>query len=804
MGLGQDLKFGLRILAKSPGFALVAILTLALGIGANSTIFTLVNGVFLRGLPFEDPNEIVTLGTILPLRAEQRGRISYLDFLEYRERSRSFKGLGAFTGVGMDLSDPENAPERVSGASITVNTFSLLGQGPLKGRDFIPDDEEPGANPVTLLSYGLWQSPYGGDPSVVGREVRINLKYHTVVGIMPDGEGFPEGTQAWIPLLDRSDDPRDQRDISVFGRLRSTVDMQQAIAEVNTIGESLSGAYPDTNKDIDATVYPFIDVGPEFLAIFAALQGAVGFVLLIACANVANLLLSRAVGRMRETSIRAALGASRSRVVRQLLIESLVMSFLGGILGLGIAVLGVRLFWNAVSDTVPPYWLHFAMDYRVFGFFLAVSAATGILCGLAPALQISKANINDYLKEGSQRAGSGVRTRRLAGGLLIGQIALALVLLIGAGLMTRTFVNIQRIDFGIETSDVLTARLTLREEKYPEPEDRLAFEQRLQTRLEAMAGIDTLTIASHAPAAGTLRGDISFEDQELNDPEGRPTSVWRLAIAPGYFDALGIAMLGGRDFDGVDGGPGAEVVIVNAPFAARYWPGKNAIGQRIRLGEDAGSPWLSVVGVSPNVFQASSTPAVTDEPTVYVPYRQEPVPSISVIAVSQIPAQTIATSMREELRSLDPDLPLFNFSTMDNTIYQRTWFFRVFGGLFTIFALVALAMSSVGVYGVTAYAVGQRTSEIGIRRALGASKLNIVWLVLGQGLRRIVIGLMIGLVGAWGLSRVLGNLLFGVTPTDPLTYGLVLFVLVAVSAAACFLPARRAMLLNPSDALRTE
>ncbi len=654
-----------------------------------------------------------------------------------------------------------------------------------------------------MLSYGLWQSRYGGDPAIIGREIRINLNYHTVVGIMPDGEGFPNNTQGWIPLIpDASNENRDQRNLVVFGRLASSVSMQQAHAEVNTIAVSLAEAFPDTNADIDAAVYSLIDTGPQIRAIFTALQGAVGFVLLIACANVANLLLSRAVNRVRETSIRAALGASRWRVVRQLLIESLMMSFLGGVLGLGLALLGVRMFWNAISDTGPPYWLHFAMDYRVFGFFLAVCVTTGILFGLAPALQVSKTNVSANLKEGGRGTGSGSRARRLAGGLLIGEIALALILLVGAGLMMRSFVNTQRFDFGIETENVLAARLTLRDERFPEAEDRLRFQQQLLVRLGALPGIGALTIASNPPAGGAANGTLSLEDQDLRDINGRPTTVGWLALAPGYFDALGLAMLAGRGFNGIDGGPGAEAVIVNGPFAARYWPGESAVGKRIRIGDDTDAPWLNVVGVSPPVFQTGDTDTIG--PTVYVPYRQEPTGNISVITVGPMPAETVTTLLRDELRNIDPDLPFFNIRTMDTMIYLRTWPTQVFGSLFTIFALIALAMSSVGVYGVMAHALGQRTSEIGVRMALGANSRDIMWLVLRQGLIRIAIGLLIGLIGAWGLSRVLSNILLGVTATDALTYVSVLLVLAAVSAVACIAPARRAMCLDPSDALRTE
>jgi putative ABC transport system permease protein len=803
MGLLRDVKFGLRMLIRNPLFACVVVVTLALGMGANSTVFTLVNGVFLRGLPFENPHEIVALGMFDSTRGPGRGPVSYPDFLTFHGETRSFKGLGAFAGTPMDLSDQESGAERVTGASITANTFSVLGQRPLLGRDFLAADEEPGAEPVALLGYALWQARYGGDPRVVGRSIRINLRQYSVVGVMPAGEGFPNGAQAWVPLAiqDEGRARRDLRTMQVFGRLAADVTVEQATAEVTTLAAALARSFPDTNRNMDAMVVPFIALPDQIRVVFTALQGAVGFVLLIACANVANLLLCRAVGRMRETAVRAALGAGRWQIVRQLLVESVLMSLLGGVIGLGLAALGVRLFWANVADTNPPYFLNFAMDHRVFAFFLIVCVATGILFGLAPALQMTKSGISEHLKEGGRGTSGTVRTRRLTHGLLVVEIALALVLLVGAGLMMRTFVNLQQLDLGVETEGSITARFTLRAERYPEGSDRIAFQENLLARLAASPAIRSATLAFSPPAGGAMNGPFAIEGQELGESGATPPTIPRVVVAAGYFDALGVSMLAGREFTPVDGQPGAEAVIVNAPFVAGYWPGESALGKRIRLG-GPDAPWLTVVGVSRAIFQQGDNTATTTGPGVYVPYRQEPTAALSIIAYGRTRTGEVAAVLRETVRALDADLPLFNVATLDERLVQRTWPFRVFGALFVIFALIALVMASVGIYGVTAYAVGQRIPEIGLRMALGATQGSIVMLIVRQAAVPIAIGLALGLGGAWGVSRMLSGLLVGVTATDPLTFAVIPTLLATITIVASVIPARRAMRLDPSDALR--
>jgi predicted permease len=810
MGFFQDLRFGVRMLGKNPGFTLVAILTLALGIGVNSTVFTLVNAVLIKGLPFHDSQEIMSI-------RGSRNPVSYLDYLDYRQQSRSFRGIAAFSNLSADLSDQENAAERVNGASVSANLFLMLGQKPRLGRDFTPEDEKLGAAPVALLSNFLWQSRYGGKTGILGSAIRVNLQTYTVVGVMPEGEEFPQVTRVWLPLIqDQTRQKRDQRNIQVVGRLATGVSVEQAQAELKTVAARLAQTYPDTNKDIDALVAPFAD-GPRggpIRIVFLSLQGAVGFVLLIACANVANLLLSRAVGRTRETSIRTALGASRWRIVRQLLIESIMMSFLGGLLGLGLSVFAVRWFDRAVADNGKPYWMVFSMDYLVFAYFLAICMIAGILFGLAPALQISKTNVNENLKEGGRGTSGGVRARRMTSVLLVGEVVLTIVLLVGAGLMIRSFLNMYTFDIGVKTDNLLTVQVQPTAIRYPQPENRRAFQERLLERLTTLPGIDKLTISSQPPAGGALGRTLKLEDRNLADACNRLPFVSRLAIVPGYFQALDLKLTQGRDFTAADGNLGNEVVIVNEPFVKRYWPGEDAIGKRIRLGQDfvrftddPNMPWLTVIGVSPPVFQQPGPGQQNDltvQPTVYVPFRQEPTIAFTVLARSRLPKETLVTAIRNELRSVDPDLPLYNIRMMNEILEQRRWPFRVFGTLFAAFGLIALMMSSVGIYAVTSYGVGQRTQEIGLRMALGASRSDVMWLVLRQGLRRIGIGLALGLLAAVGLSRVLQSILVQVEATDPATFITITFLLTVVTIIACLVPARRAMYLDPVDALRTE
>jgi len=802
----HDLRFALRVLLKNRAFTAVVVVTMALGIGVNTAIFTIINSVLFKGMPFPNPGEIAFVST-------NRG-VSYADFIDYREQSRSFKGLGAFTNLGADLSDGDVAAERVTGARVTANTFSLLGAVPLVGRDFTPQDEQAGADRVVLLSYGLWQTRYSGDADILGRTIRINLEEYTVVGVMRPGEGFPQDTRLWIPFVPT---PlalrRENRQMVVFARLGEGISYARAGAELTGIVDALAEAYPETNKDLVPSVAPYTDRGTTgpIRVILYSLLGAVCFVLLIACANVANLLLSRAIERTRETSVRTAMGASRWRIVRQLLVESVMLSVLGGVLGLGVGLLGVRWIDVATVPTGRPYWLDFSMDYRVFAYFAAVSIFTGILFGLAPALQISKSNVSENLKEGGRSGSKGKRAGRMTDVLLVGQIGLTIVLLVGAGLMIRSFLISQQFDIGVDIENLVTVQVTLPPSRYQQPADRQAFQERLKERLEAVPGVDSLTIVSQAPAAGAQQRTLKIEGRDMTDANNRLPTVARLVVEPDYFAALDLSIGRGRGFTKADGAPGSEAVVVNEVFAARYFENADPLGSRIRLGgdlnrgtEDLAAPWLTIVGVSPPVFQQSPNQDLRVQPTVYEPFRQDPPGSFTVLARSSLAGDAVVQGIRSEMRQLDADLPLYNIRTMDDIIAQRNWPYRIFGTLFGTFAVIALLISSVGIYAATAHGIGQRTQELGVRMALGAARRDILWLVLRQGLTRIAIGMVIGVSAAIGVSRVLASVLVNTSATDPATFVSICLLLAAVTLLACIVPARRATRLDPVDALRTE
>ena len=803
----NDLRFALRVLWKSRAFTAVVIVTMALGIGVNTAIFTIVNAVLFKGMPFDNPAEIAFLSS-------NRGGMSYPDFNDLREQTRSFRGLGAFNNLQADLSDGDTEAERVNGARLTANTFSLLGTQPLLGRDLTPADGQPGAARVVLLSYALWQNRYNGAGDILGKTVRINLEEHTVIGVMRPGEGFPQDTRLWVPLTTNQFlERRDARGLIVFGRLGDGVTFERAGAELATIATALAQTYPDTNKDIEARVAPYTDRGTTgpIRVILYSLLGAVCFVLLIACANVANLLLARAIQRTRDTSIRTALGASRWRVVRQLLVESVLMSILGGVLGLGVGLLYVNWIDVTTLPTGRPYWLDFTMDYRVFGYFAAVSVLTGVLFGLAPAMQISKSSVTENLKEGGRGASGGKRSGRMTDALLVGQIGLTIVLLVGAGLMIRSFLVTQQFDIGVNTQNLITVQINLPNARYPQPADRLAFQERLTERLQGLPGVAQLTIVSQPPAGGALSVGLKIEGREMLDENNRLPLVARMIVVPDYFESLDLAIRRGRGFNETDGIAGSEAVIVNEVFAARYFPDTDPLGARLRLGgdinrgtEDLTQPLLTIVGVSPPVFQQSPNQDLRVQPTVYVPFRQEPPAAFTVLARSTGLGETVVAGIRNELKQLDADLPLFNIRTMDDILAQRNWPYRIFGTLFGTFAVIALLISSVGIYAVTAHGVGQRRQEIGVRMALGAGRRDILWLVLRHGIVRIALGVVLGVVAAVGVSRVLSSVLVNTSATDVTTFVSICVLLAAVTLLACFIPARRATRSDPVDALRTE
>ena len=802
----EDVRYGVRTLAKNPGFTVVAVTALALGIGVNATVFTLSNGVLFKSMPFDRNDRVLYLSTRNVNRGDRRAGVSYPDFRDWKAQATSFEELAAYSGRGVNYSDKTGLPELYNASQMTANSFRAIGQQPIVGRDFTSEDEKRGAAPVAILSYGLWERRYGKDPAIVGRAVRMNDVPTTIIGVMPSGFMFPGTSDLWMPYVPGSDsEKRESRGLIAFGRMKDGVVVKSARAEMEGIAHRLETAYPTTNQGIAAVVHSFSEEfsGQQITVMFSAMLGAVGFVLLIACANVANLLLGKAVGRIREISIRTALGASRWRIIRQMLVESVMLSMLGGAIGWLIAIWGVRAFDAVVIPLGKPAFIDFSMDYHVFTYLVLISVGTGVLFGLAPALRLSRLDVNTALKDGGRGSSGGGRVKYLSGLLVVTEMALAVVLLVGAGLMIRSFLSMYRTTTGININNVLTMRLQLPEAKYAKNEDLVSFHDRLHARLLALPGVETVSIASTLPTGGSMNFPFEMEGAPPVD-EKRRQSLAAVVISADYFDAAEVRALRGRFFTDSDGVSGLPVIIVNQRFVEKFWPNEDPLGKRLRLFQGSkAEPWVTVVGLVPDILQNNSTNE--RDPLIYVPFRQRPQRDMAVVARTKVPPASLGTPFRQAVQSIDEDLPIYRLLTMEDRLAQNYWPYRVFGGLFAIFAAIALLLASVGLYAVIAHSVSQRTQEIGVRMALGASSGQIHRLVFGQGMLQVLIGLGVGMTAAFGVTRILRTILAGnVSPTDPATFVAASFLLAIAALLGCWIPARRAMGVDPVVALRQE
>jgi predicted permease len=807
----QDLRFAIRLIVKERWYTAVAVAVLALGIGINAIGFTIVNAALIRGLPFHGSGQLYMLAW--QARSGSRSSLSHAELRDWRSQSHAFTGLAAFTGGSMNISDDRALPEEARGARLTANAFSVLGQQPLLGRDFAPGEDRKGAELVAILGYRLWKNRYGGDPGVLGKPLRVNGRPATIVGVMPDRMNFPINAEIWTPFIPTdAQESRDNRLLNVFGRLRDDATVEEARTELTGIAQRFATAYPDTNKDlVGARIETFAArfVGGNARVVFLMMMAAVGFVLLIACANVANLLLSRSAQRAREIAIRMALGATRGRVLRQLLLESVVLGAIGGSLGLLIAIGGVRAFDAALTDPGKPYWIVFAIDYVVLGYVAAICLATGLLFGLAPALHVSKTNVHDVLKESGRGNAGGRRVRWFSGTMVVVELALTIVLLVGAGLMIRSFMKLYTLDIGIPSDHLMAMRLQLPDSTYATPEARRAFFDRLEPRLAAIAGVEAAAVTTSVPPFGT--GDTAFEidGRPPRKPDEQSLEVSTVTISPRFFDVTRTRLLRGRLFHDADGAPGSETVIVNARMVSRFFPGEDPLGKRIRFVPRKPKPgdpapvWRTIVGISPSIRHSAPQEPEPDA-VAYVPYRQDPPTGASLLVRSQLPPSSVMDAVRREVHAIDQDQPVFAIETLDQMLSDSRWPFRIFGTLLGIFALVALTMSAVGLYAVMAYSVTQQTQEIGVRMALGAGRRDVSWLVLKRGLVQLGLGLALGLAGAFALTGLLRQVLVQVTPTDPITFGFITTLLTVVSIAACLVPARRATRVDPLVALRTD
>src|SRR5436190_4547984 len=812
-GLFRDVRFGLRMLVKTPGFTVVAIIALGLGVGANTAIFSLVNGVLLRPLPFRNPDRIVYFEGKNPAAGITDSNISYLDFTDWSQQTDLFASTAAYWTGNADLSGDGADPEAVPRAGVTTRFFSVLGVQPVLGRAFVPEDDKPssfseGRGTVAIISHGLWKRRFGSDPAIIGRVVQMKSRPLTVIGVMPPGFEYPEQTQIWVnSAVNLSEEPRDNRAWSAIARLNSNVDMKQAQARVSAINAQLDKQFHETNKGWDVSLWTLHErlvreVKPSLLA----LLGAVGFVLLIACANVANLLLARSAARQKEIAIRAAMGASRTRVLRQMLTESILLSAIGGVAGLVLSIWLTDLLLSMLPAGAPRLE-HIGIDYRVLAFALGVSALTGILFGIVPALQASKLDVTSALKEGG-RSGEGHRRTSARSLLLIGEVALSLMLLVGAGLLMKSFLRLQEVRPGFNAHNVLAANLALQGPKYKDDQQCVEFFRQLEERLEVVPGVQAAGGSVNLPldASGYAigRGFI---------PEGRPLTADESkdamfsTITGDYFRALQIPLFSGRFFEPRDNADGPKVVIINETTAKRHFGSPaGAIGKRLSVwaafrGQRREEKFMrEIVGVVGDTKTGSLTGE--GDMQIYVPHAQDSQWNFMglVIRTASDPA-TFAATLRREVQALDQNQPVYNVRTMDDVVANSLGTRRVSMQLFAVFALAALLLAAVGIYGVLAYSVTQRTQEIGIRMALGAQKSDVLGLVIRQGMRLAVIGVVVGLVGAFALTRVIASLLFGVAATDPLTFVAIPLLLLFVALVACYFPARRAARLDPKIAL---
>jgi len=806
----QDIRYALRMLWKHRFATFVCAAALALGMGANTAIFSLAEAFLLHPVPLDEVNRLVAVFDSKPRQNIEKTPVAPATYLEWQEQSRSFDRLGAYSWDGVNFTG-DGSPQKIQDFRVTANFFSTLGVQPHLGRDFLPEEAEPGKNQELILSYGLWERRYAADPKILGRVVKVDGKPFTIVGVMGKGFDFPMSAEAWLPMAfdakQRVD--RDHRPLWVLGHLKPGISFEQAQAEMLTIAQHQAAAYPDAYKDWQLRVMPLGEFATGYLTrqYTLLLLGAVGFVLLIACADVANVQFARVSGRQKELAVRAAIGATRGRIVRQLLIESVMLSLFGAVLGIFLAqwILGVIL--SHMPPDIARYvagWKSIRLDLGAFLFTFAVALASGVLSGIAPSLMSSRTNISETLKESGRGASSGRARHRLRSALVVAEVSLSLVLLVGAGLLVKGFNALLTVNQQYHPETLLTLNLDLPELQYPQRAARATFHDRLLPSLSTIPQVQSAALVTTVPygnGGGTDADRFVIQDRPVEQREESRTAIME-TVSPNYFAVMSIGLRDGRVFTDSDGDGNQPVAVISRSLASRHFPGESPLGKKIRVASYHPDTWLTVVGVVDDVrYNWIQKDAL---PTLYRPYRQNPTSYITVVLRADDNPSKFVSAVRSKVAAIDPDVPIYEVKPLSQVITESIVGISYVAAMMAGIGIIALVLASVGVYGVMSYSVSERTHEMGIRMAMGASHGAINRLIVGNGMLLTGIGIAIGLPLAFGLARALSNLLFGVSANDPFAFIGLPLILGAVAFLASYLPARRAMRVDPLTALRYE
>lgn len=810
MALLRDIRYGVRMLVKRPGLSASAVIALALGIGLTTTMFSIVYVAIVRGLPYDEPDRLVVVFGTRPAQNLRFMPVGLQDYVDWRQQQTSFEDIAAYFAETVNVSGSEGQPIRYLGAYVSAHVFDVLRARPILGRTFRAGEDHPSAPPVMILSYRAWRDRFAGDPDVVGRVVRANSEMTTIVGVMPEHFGFPGQMDAWLPIrLDplafaRGSGPAlEGTQLQAIARLKPGVSLEAATAEMTTIADRLAEVYPDSNRGVGVMLMTLQElmIGENARNLLWTMLAAVFGVLVIACANVTNLLLARTVARTRELAVRTALGSGRRQIVVQLLVETLVLAIVGAALGLVVAKIGIDAFNASAAGQDLPTWLVARLEPSVVGFVVLLTGLSALMAGIVPALRASRVDVSELLND-EARGSSSARMGRVSRLLVVAEIALSCGLLVAAGLMIRSIVNISRFDYGFETSNILTARVGLFAKDYPTPDDQERFYDELARRVSGLAGVRSVAFASDLPSRGSQGQRLSVDGATYATEQDHPRAG-RVVVSADYFTLLGVRPLTGRVFGAGDRVDTAPVALVNERFVKSFLSAGDPIGARVRVG-DNDAPWRTVVGVVPDLHLGGFGNAEARDEGVYVPLAQNTINFMSLLVRTERAPASVASAVQAQVTAIDPTLPLYWVRSLDEQYALDSWFFRAFGGLFMAFGFSALALATIGLYGVMSFAVGNRTREFGVRMALGA-KIGDVWrLVLTQGAWQLAVGLGLGLVVAAALARSLATFLFGVRPWDPLVFLMVVATLAAAGIAACAIPARRATRVDPMSALRAD